>query len=281
MMVSPSYPGHWFGWPVAALIICLVVSIRQRKHPFLRTAQILGSVALIQITLMSQTANAIWRLDDQLKFFQFPWRLLSVTVPLMFVALAGFLTGYNDSLRRKLLAAMLGVSISYGLLVTGALLYHRYTSHRMLSHEQLRNNPFSGGVEAGGEYCPAIYQRQFALKGQDLYVTSLLPPERPLVEVNDGCQVENPPLRKHFRELQIHVSCRSSGSVRINQFTSRFLKAQASNGESVIQPISGSLTIEFTLPSGEWDVTVAEQHYLALVKLSLESLFTHKEQPSS
>ena len=173
---------------------------------------------------------------------------------------------------------MLGLSITYDLAVTSALLYHRHTNHRMLSNAQLRNMPFSGGVEAGGEYCPAIYREQFALKGQNLYVPSILPPERPLIETSDGCKSENIPLRKHFHQLEIHITCRSLGGLRVNQFTTQFLKAQATNHEKIIFPMSDSLTIDFRLPEGEWDVTVTEQSYVELVRLSLASLFQSKKQ---
>ena len=266
MVASWQYPGRWFGWTVVALVVALIASFRQRPWPHLATAKVIGLVAMALIVLMSPIANPLWRLSDQLLYIQFPWRMLAVATPLIFVAFAGMLAEIGDRLRLKLLIAMLGLSMLYSVTIIGGLFFHRYARDRVVTAEQVREAPFVVGAEIGSEYLPAAFRQSLSLSS--LPVNPILPTQRMLVEAMSGCVISPALERQHFRLLQAHASCHVSGLVRINQFFTSFLEAYAVSGSQVVKPVSGALTIDFELPAGEWELRVRVRSYLELVAWS-------------
>jgi hypothetical protein len=265
-------PGSWFGWPILALLIGLAVQFRYKKGRGATITIVLGVAAFVVTLFMTRLAAPVWRSSALLDFVQFPWRLLSITTPMIFVAFAGMIGQLPPTLKRYTQFVLLTVTV---LNVGGELRYfHRiYAAIPVteLRHQTASTGP---GPDAGGEYFPARYQKVLAATPDILAVkaSSVLPGPRTLVESKVGCgsgQVGSVP---YFNTLQVHATCDSEGVVQVNQFYTPFLDVKGTSADgTVYRPVPSGPFIAIALPKGSWTIQVRQRTYLELVKMAWES----------
>jgi hypothetical protein len=268
---SPN-PGSWFAWPIPVLLIGLAIQFRHRHGHHSTIAITLGVAAFLMTLCMTQLAAPLWRSSELLNFVQFPWRLLSITTPMIFVAFAGMLEQMPATPKRY---AQLGLLAITAFNVAGGLLAvsNIYTTISIaeLRHEKPSSGP---GPDAGGEYFPARYQEPLAASPDILKVkaSSVLPGRRSLVDSTGGCSFRQIAGVSYFGTLQISASCETDGTLEINQFSTPFLAITATNAERgmIAQPIRGEPFIELPLSRGNWTVRVRQRSYMELVKMAWE-----------
>jgi hypothetical protein len=272
-----------FGWPFFALMLLTpVTAARWRRigDARVRTAFIVGCVALGVVFMMTRLSRPFWLLSGPLEFIQIVYRLLSIATPLCLIAVAGMLEQFAPATRRRLqlallLFALFIVSREFGL-------YRRFD--KIPDPELRREVPASTihGPDAGGEFLPANYQSRLTrLNLANESPSSLLPSRRPIVETN-GCSHDNVDAAPaYFDRLTIHATCQSGGTVRINQFSTAFLYAIASDTRGhILAPMGGNPVtvnrvtsseprfVDFSLPEGTWTITVRTRSYMELVELA-------------
>ncbi|WP_321961099.1 6-pyruvoyl-tetrahydropterin synthase-related protein [Paraburkholderia sp. J7] len=287
LLISPRdifwrYYHSVFGWPFFALAILIpVTALRWRRidDARVRTAFAIGCVVLAILFMMTHLSRPFWLISGPLEFIQFPYRLLAVAVPLCLIAVAGMIDQFEPPTRRALQFALLLCA----LFVT-ARLFDQYWLYNKMPAAELRREAPPGsthGPDAGGEFLPANYRSQLAtLVLVNASPTSFLPARRPLVEAN-GCSHDDIAPPAYFDRLVIHASCPSGGTLRVNQFSTAFLTADALdtqgrtlvpvNGNPVtVSQVSGTEPrfIDFSLPAGNWTITVRKRSYWELVELA-------------
>lgn len=268
---SPN-PGSWFAWPIPVLLIGLCIQFRYQHGRCSTIVIVLGVAAFIVTLCMTRLAAPLWRSSELLDFVQFPWRLLSITTPMIFVAFAGMLEQMPATLKRYAQLGLLTITVFN---VGGSLLSVKniYTTIPIaeLRHEMPSSGP---GPDAGGEYFPARYQDSLAASPDILKVkaSSVLPARRSLVESTGGCGFKQISEVSYFRTLQISATCEADGTLEINQFSTPFLAVTATDPENgtVAQPMRGGPFIELPLSRGNWTVLVRQRSYLELVKMAWE-----------
>jgi hypothetical protein len=275
-VLSPS-PLSSFGWPFYALIAGVALyAFRGRRSgdPRIHAAFVMGCFSLAIVFMTLKITRPFWLLGGPLEFIQFPFRLLSVATPLCLVAVAGLLAQLSPGARRY---AQLGLVLFALANATrlAIIALHATTPYvpadNIISHAELnREIPPTQviGPDAGGEYLPAFMHP--ALARIDVFKTpirTILPAPRPFIEAR-GCRVPamDHPATLHL--LQLSVTCASGGTVRINQFATSMLESSATNGNATIQPRADSPFIDFTLPPGQWTVTVNQRTWLELSVLA-------------
>lgn len=268
---SPN-PGSWFAWPIPVLLIGLAIQFRHQQGRRSTIVIILGLAAFLVTLCMTRLAAPLWRSSELLNFVQFPWRLLSITTPLIFVAFAGMLEQMPAALKRY---AQIGLLAITAFNVGGSLLSVKSIYATIPLAELRHDMPSAGpGPDAGGEYFPARYQDQLAASPDILKVkaSSVLPARRNLVETTGGCGFKQIAGVSYFRTLQINAICNSDGTLLINQFSTPFLAVTATNTEqgTVVLPVRGGPFIELPLSKGNWSVVVRQRSYLELVKMAWE-----------
>jgi hypothetical protein len=267
-------PGSWFGWPILALLVGIALQLRYRRGQGQRAAIVLTlAVTAFVMTLgMTRLAAPLWRASEQFYFVQFPWRLLSITTPMIFVAFAGMLEQLPGTLKRWTQIGLLMVTV----LNVGGGLHALVNVFTIIPANELRHpSAVTGpGPDAGGEYFPARYQQQLAASPDILAAkaSSVLPARRPLVASSAGCEAQPLGEVAYFRTLQIHAVCHGAGTVEVSQFDTPFLAVSAtrSNDGSVIHPLHGGPFIELPLVAGDWTINVRQRGYLELVWMGWE-----------
>lgn len=270
-LFSPK-PRSWFGWPMLALLGVFAWQLRRRKHAGAGVVLVVGAVAIALLLLMSTLSAPLWKLSNTLDFMQFPWRLMSIAIPLIFVVLAGILEQCSEPTKRRLQITLLVVTAlnTVGLLhfISGISATIPLSS---LRHRTTSNGP---GPDAGGEYFPARYQASLGASRDVFFagVTKVLPSRRPLVQGEGGCKVGPVEAPVYFRALQIEVRCASPGQVSLNQFATPFLDVAAvdDSGRRVRPAQSDSPFFVLTLPPGRWVVHARQRRYLELVAQAWE-----------
>lgn len=276
LSVFSIWPRSWFAWPVPVLLIGLAVQLRHRRDPRALLVLLAGAMAFALLLLMTRPAAPLWRLSGQLDFVQFPWRLLSIATPLMFVAFAGMLEQLSPLPKARLQIAMLAIATLHVSLMLFSLNWHIGP----VSIDALRDSAAAvgPGPDAGGEYFPARYRQRLADTPDILRVRagSILPEQRPLLESAGGCEAVAAPGRQPFRELRVAVVCGSAGWVRINQFLTPFLDVSAVEASGLTSaPVPGNPFMKFSLPAGHWTLDVRERSYLELVALAWRARLSH------
>lgn len=275
-ILSPS-PLSSLGWPLYALLAGMVLyALRARRvtGPHRHAAFVLGCIGLAIVLMMMKFTRPFWQLGGPLEFIQFPFRLLSVATPLFLIAIAGLFAQLpRRAGRYAALALLLLAMVNAGRLVDIAA--HAKSPYapaeRIISAAELnRQVPPQQiiGPDAGGEYLPAAFRP--ALARTDVFktrISTILPPPRSLIET-DGCSHPDigRPLTLHL--LQLQVTCAAGGTLRVNQFSTSILESDATNGTTTIHPRADSPFIEFTLPAGQWTVTVRQRNWLELTELA-------------
>jgi hypothetical protein len=270
---SPN-PGSWFAWPVSALLLGLALQCWYRKDRRATLVITLGLSAFILLLLMTRLAAPLWRSTDLLDFVQFPWRLLSITTPMIFVAFAGMIEQLPPTAKRYMQIGLLTVTV----LNTGGLLLHLERVFTVIPLGELRHEiPSTGpGPDAGGEYFPARYQGQLAATPNILAVKagSILPARRALVEGMGGCTFQPVSQTAYFRTLEIDASCESAGVIRVNQFYTPFLDAKGTSTDGATsEPVRDVPFIELPLSRGKWAIQIRERTYLELVAMAWKEKF--------
>ena len=264
-------PRSSFNWPVFALIIAMVVTLvrfRRITDRRTRTAFALGCVTFGVIFMMTRFARPFWLISGPLEFMQFPWRLLSVAIPVCMVALAGLIEQFPLATKRRIQLLLL----VFAMVTTVRVLNFSYHETDAIPGPQLRREvPTTSvvGPDAGGEYLPAVYQQRLSrINLWTTRVTTVLPAQRPLIEAS-GCVYTDIPRSAYFDTLRISATCTAGGRLRVNQFATPFLESSAVGGDGrTLQPVAGTEFIEFALPPGHWDVVVRKQSYLGLVLMA-------------
>lgn len=273
---SPS-PLSTLGWPFFALLAGVALyafRARRSTDPRMRAAFVLGCISLAIVLMMTKIARPFWLLGGPLEYFQFPYRLLAVGTPLGLIALAGLQALLPSGARRYAqLALLLFALVNAGRLATIAV--HAKSAYSpatpTISHAELnREVPAQQviGPDAGGEYLPARYRSTLA--GIDVFktpVTSILPAPRPFIEA-EGCRFPAMPHPLALHRLTLPVTCATGGILRINQFSTSMLVSEATNGTATIPPDADNPVIEFTLPAGQWTVTVRQRGWLELTAMA-------------
>jgi hypothetical protein len=265
-LLSPT-PRSWYGWPVLTLLAGLAWQIGRRKNSGATRVLVLGSIAVALLLLISRFAAPLWRLSATPDFVQFPWRLLSIATPIIFVTFAGILEQCSGQSKRRLQIALLAVT---ALNTAGLLAYLSQTSATIplasLRHRTVSNGP---GPDAAGEYFPARYQASLGARQDVLFagVTRVLPSRRPLIETEGGCRVEPLAPVAYFRSLQINAQCTSPGLVYVNQFRTPFLDVSAVDDRGhLLRPTDNdSPFFVLTLPQGRWAIHVRQKRYPEMV----------------
>jgi hypothetical protein len=268
---SPN-PGSWFAWPIPVLLTGLAIQFKHRHGRHSAVVMTLGLAAFLVTLCMTQMAAPLWRASEQLNFVQFPWRLLSITTPMIFVAFAGMLEQLPATLKRYAQFGLLMITVFN---VGGSLLSVKNTFSTIPVAELRDEIPSSGpGPDAGGEYFPARYQRQLSASPDIIKAkaSSVLPARRNLVDSTGGCSVRPVNSVDYFGTLRINASCDANGTLEINQFATPFLAVTASNANdgTIAQPVRGEPFIELPLSNGNWTVLVRQRSYMELVKLAWE-----------
>lgn len=282
-LLSPGYlfwrsPRSQFGWPVFVLMVGLALQLRQRDTPRARTVLALGSIALAVILLMTRLTRPLWEVSAQLDFVQYPWRLLTLVIPLCLVAIAGMLEQLSVRVKAFVQLGLLGIALTNA----AAMLYLYQHEFAPIPAAQLRREvPTTSivGPDAGGEYFPAAFQTRLdQINVLNVHAPSVLPAPAGLIEAS-ACTYPDIPRPAYFKTLHLSVACASGGHVRINQFSTPFLQSLATNGQGVsVKPMAGSQLIDFALPAGNWTITVKQRSYADLVIMA----WRHKlfgEQP--
>lgn len=276
-------PGSWFGWPILALLIGVALQVGHRRGQRATIVLTLAVAAFLVTLCMTRLAAPLWRSSELLYFVQFPWRLLSITTPMIFVAFAGMLEQLPHTLKRYAQVGLLTITV---LNVGGGLhaLEKVFTTIpvAVLRHPSPSTGP---GPDAGGEYFPARYQRQLAASPDIIKVkaASVLPARRPLVESTAGCQAQPVAEVAYFRTLQIRATCNAAGTVQVSQFDTPFLAVTATRAEdgSVIRPLHGGPFIELPLSTGNWTIVVRQRSYMELVQMAWERKLGLANNPGS
>lgn len=267
---SPS-PRAWYAWPVLALVAGLILQLRNRQDRRAPAVLVIGVTAFVLLLLMTRLAAPLWNLSDKLDFVQFPWRLLSLTTPLIFVAFAGMLEQLPVSRKRLVQLVMLAITVVHD---SGMLLNMHHHARTIPLAELRHERPTTGpGPDAGGEYFPASYRQTLADNAAQvrLDVTAFLPARRSLVESAGGCTFSGHEQVDYFRDLTIHANCGSDGSIRVNQFSVPFLDIHATGSNGVtVHPTEGALFAEFALPAGVWEIHLRQRTYMELVRIAWE-----------
>ncbi|MGF6754754.1 hypothetical protein [Paraburkholderia sp. GAS42] len=261
-------PRSQFGWPVFALMIGMAFQLRRTDDPRARMIFAFGGAALLVILLMTRLTRPLWHISAQLDFVQFPWRLLSLAIPLCLVVLAGILEQLSPVTKQRVQFGIL----AFALATAAALLHFYGNEYAPIPLEQLRREapPTSVvGPDAGGEYYPAHYQPQLAaIDILQTPATGVLPTQRPLVEAS-GCRYTDIPRPAYFNTLEIPATCAAGGHVRINQFSTPFLTSSARSADGItLAPVQGSQFVEYELPAGQWTISVRQRSYLDLVLMA-------------
>jgi hypothetical protein len=275
-LLSPS-PLSIFGWPFFALIAGMTLyafRASQIGDSRMRSAFVTGCISLAIVFMTMKITRPFWQLGGPLEFIQFSFRLLSIATPLCLIAVAGLLVQLQPKSRNYALIAL----VLFALLNAAHLarisvhVASPYTpADLLLSHQEMNREVPSRqviGPDAGGEYFPSAFRP--ALARTDVFktpISTILPAPRPFIEAN-GCRYPTMahPLTLHL--LQLPVTCASGGTVRINQFKTSMLESSATNGIVTIQPRADSAFIDFTLPAGQWTVTVKQRTWLELTMLA-------------
>lgn len=279
-LLSPN-PRTWFGWPMLALLGGFAWQIQRRKHAGAGRVLVVSAVAIALLLLMSRLAVPLWKLSDTLDFVQFPWRLLSIATPLIFVAFAGMLEQCSERTRRRLQVALLVVTAAN----TAALLYR--FSHvsatiplASLRHRTTSNGP---GPDAGGEYFPARYQASLGASRDVFFagVTKVLPARRPLIDSEGGCAVSPLEPPAYFRDLRTDAQCASEGQVYVNQFNTPFLDVTAIDDRGhLLRPApSDSPFFVLMLPQGHWVIHIRQKGYVELMAEAWEQKIGQWQRP--
>lgn len=269
-------PGSWFGWPILALLIGTAVQLRNldgRRGQRAAIVLTLAVTAFLMTLCMTRLAAPLWRASEQFYFVQFPWRLLSITTPMIFVTFAGMLEQLpGTSLKRY---AQVGLLTITALNVAGGLhaLVNVFTT---IPTAELRHpSPLTGpGPDAGGEYFPARYQPQLAASPDILAAkaSSVLPARRSLVVASGGCKTAPIEHVAYFRTLQIDATCHATGAVEVSQFDTPFLAVTATRASdgNVVRPLHRGPFIELPLADGTWTIIVRQRGYMELVRMAWE-----------
>jgi hypothetical protein len=262
-------PGSWFGWPVAALAIGLALQMRRRHDWRAATVIATGATACVLLVLTTRVAAPLWRLSPSFEFIQFPWRLLAVVTPLVFVAFAGMIEQLKPATKRNVQIALLVVSA----INTAGMLHALARVFTLIPVAELRHqSPAAGpGPDAGGEYFPARFQAKLSAVPELLKVgaDTVLPARRPLIESVGGCVSDGLAPVSYFRELRIGVNCKSDGVVQISQFDTPFLDVTATGSDdTIIRPQGETTFITLPLAGGEWVIRVRQRSYMELVKMA-------------
>jgi hypothetical protein len=271
-----------FGWPFFALMLLIPVTAarwRRIDDARVRTAFVIGCIALGVIFMMTRLSRPFWLLSGPLEFIQFPYRLLSIAVPLCLIAVAGTIEQFSLATRRRLQFALM----LFALFVAGRLFDQYWHADKIPGPELRREVPAATihGPDAGGEYLPANFQPRLArLDLASESPTSVLPARRPLVEAK-GCSFSDIARPAYFDTLVVEATCASGGTLRVNQFSTAFLFAEAIDAQGrVLVPVNGNpITvnradstepryIDFSLPAGAWTITVRKRSYMELVELA-------------
>lgn len=272
-LLSPGYlfwrsPHSQFGWPIFVLFVGLALQLRYRNDPRARTVLAIGAIALGVILLMTRLTRPLWEVSSQLDFIQYPWRLLTLVIPLCMVAIAGLFEQLPSRIKPLAQIGLLGIALANA----ACMLHLDRQEFAPIPAAQLRREvPTTSivGPDAGGEYFPAEFQKKLdQINVLKVHAPSVLPAPRPLVESSD-CTHEDISRPAYFNVLRISVSCASGGNVRINQFSTPFLISVATNAQGVtIAPDAGSTFINFALPAGDWTLSVKQRTYLDLVLMA-------------
>ncbi|CAD6510141.1 hypothetical protein LMG27952_00348 [Paraburkholderia hiiakae] len=287
LLISPRdifwrYYHSVFGWPFFALAILIPITAarwRRIEDKGVRTAFIVGCVVLVILFMMTHLSRPFWLISGPLEFIQFPYRLLSVAVPLCLIAVVGMIDQFTLPTRRALQFVLL-----FSALFVTARLFDQYLQYHKMPAPELRREAPPGsthGPDAGGEFLPANYRPQLAtLILAEKSPTSFLPARRPFVEAR-GCSHDDIAPPAYFDRLVIHASCPSGGTLRVNQFSTAFLTADAVDAQGrTLVPVNGNPVtvsqvsgteprfIDFSLPAGNWTVTVRKRSYQELVELA-------------
>ncbi|WP_166656191.1 hypothetical protein [Paraburkholderia sp. BL10I2N1] len=268
-------PGSWFGWPILTLLAGLALQIRSRNDRYARVVLTSGIAALVLTLFMTQLAAPVWRLSAMFDFVQFPWRLLSIATPLMFIAFAGMIEQLRPTWRRVAQIALLAVTVAH---VVGKVDVLQQT-HTAIPLAELRHEIPSAepGPDAGGEYFPARYQARLTATPNIPFVkaSSILPEPRQLVESHGGCTFEGGARIPYFRNLRIHANCESAGVIRVNQFSTPFLDVSAVSTEGAMsQPVAQTPFIDLPLNRGDWTIQVRERTWIELVRMAWQQTLT-------
>lgn len=267
------FPWSRFGYPGTALLIALYIRFRTGKVKALAndSAVGLGIIALLLLATITPLAKPLWQLSPKLDFVQFPWRALSVISPIAIVALFGLVQeiGSLNVRRRVQLALVIVAILNVGIALSLGQL--RPNTPMIISSTELRAlTPSSGRLF--GEYFPAAFQARLnhidATRAETPASTQL-PAPRPLIETA-GCVVPDMARPTYFDTLRITAVCPQAAHLRINQFSTPFLDSTAINNTTgaVIQPAPASQFIDFSLPAGQWTITVRQRTYLELTEMA-------------
>jgi len=272
-------PGSWFAWPILTLLAGLALQLRSRRHRLAAVVLTTGIAAFVLTLFMTRLTAPVWRLSAMFDFVQFPWRLLSVSTPLMFVAFAGMIEQLRPTTKRIAQIGLLTITVIHAVGKIDSLQQIRTA----ISPAELRHEtPYTGqGPDAGGEFFPARYQQQLSATPNILAIkaASILPaPRELLVESAGGCSTDNVPRVPYFRKLTINARCESPGVVRVNQFATPFLDVTAVSSHGVVsQPVTGTPFFELPLQKGIWTIHVRQRTYIELVRMAWEKKLTHDD----
>jgi hypothetical protein len=261
-------PQSRVGWLGAALLIALPYFTRRRSKAKTNDFLLgLGMVALLLVVAITPASKPFWALSSRFDIIQFPMRLLTVATPMAVVSLFGLMETLDAKLRRRLQFDLLLVAM-FNLAVMVALLGGRGSvpiPEAVLQSPILRPDGF-------GEYFPSMYQERLSHLSPQVLVRNgaavVLPPRRPLVEAN-GCSYKDIGRPDYFDRLSVLSECDGQGWVRINQFATPFVDAQAtSNSGAIVKALGNTEMVEFLLPRGQWTITVKSRGYTQLVEMA-------------
>lgn len=269
--VFSPFPGSFTGWPLFALLAGMVIQICRPKSP--RIVIAFGMVALVLTLLVTRIGIPFWRASHLLDFVQFPYRLLTIAMPICFVAVAGLIERLPFAAKRRVQLGLLVIALLHAVAATHLYLNTFPTVALATLRQEL---PLTGTAaevrvspDAGGEYFPAAFQSQLArIVVWKVSPNTVLPAPRSLVETA-GCTYENTPRPTYFNELRVSVVCPTAGHLRVNQFSTPFLYSVATGSEgALVKPVANDQFIDFALPAGQWNVVVKERTYLDLVLMA-------------
>jgi hypothetical protein len=282
-------PFSGFGWLFFALMAGMALYLfrgRRTTNPNIHVAFVLGCMSFAVVFMMMKFTRPFWLLGGPLGYIQFPWRLLSVATPLCLIALAGLLAQLAPRTRRYAELALIFFALVHaGHLASLALhVTPPYSTEPTLSLEEVnREIPPREviGPDAGGEYLPASFSKALAhidVFNTETRISSILPPPRPFIEAS-GCQYPDLPAPATLHRLQLTVTCTTGGTLRVNQFATSFLDGVATNGSgTMIRPLPNRQFIEFSLPAGQWTVTIRQRGYFELVGLAWRARLAPKSR---
>jgi hypothetical protein len=257
----------WFGWPMLTLSGGFAWQVYRRKNTGAGLVLAVGAIAIALVLLMSTLAAPLWKVSDALDFVQFPWRLLSIATPMIFVAFAGMLEQFSKQTKHRLQIALLLITA----VNTAGLLHSISQASATIPLASLRHRTTSNGPgpDAGGEYFPARYQAALGASRTVFFagVTKVLPSRRPLIQSDGGCMVRPIDSPTYFRDLQVNAQCVSPGQVYVNQFETPFLDVKAVDERGhVLRPVQGDTPFfVLALPQGRWTIHIRQKRYLEML----------------